>query len=481
MSARRSYRRTTILMIGCVGLLVGLAFTRFGNELSTTWLLVLSPMLFVVLPRKDVFTIFSVFALMFVIGHIRGQSFMTSLSPYQELNGKKVTILAVADTDAQYNDRKQFEFEVTKINIVEPKYGKVVGKMKIAGFGINSVFKGDNLHIEGKLYQTRGSKQASIGFATIGLESRNDSAIDKARREFAAGVSNVLPDPQAPFGLGLLIGQKTTLGEDATAWLSMVGLTHIIAVSGYNLTIIVRFVHRIFGKRSRYQTVLYAFVIIGLFLLTTGFSASIVRAAIVCGLSLVAWYYGRKFKPLLILLLTAAITAFWYPVYLWSDIGWYLSFLAFFGVLILAPLITIRLFRRQPKPLTSAVIESFCAQLMTAPLIMYIFGQFSTVSLVSNMLVVVLIPLAMLFTLMAGIAGMINPAGLAVLALPAKILLSYILYVAYILSQIPHSVVDVGISVLAMSVFYAAIIIITMTLWSKTKDNHDIITDETLI
>ena len=91
--------------------------------------------------------------------------------------------------------------------------------------------------------------------------------------------------------------------------LAAVGLTHIIAVSGYNLTIIIRAMRRLLTKRSKYQSTLLSFGLIAVFLLVTGFSASIVRAAIVSGLSLIAWYYGRAFRPLLLILLSAVITA----------------------------------------------------------------------------------------------------------------------------------------------------------------------------
>ncbi len=40
---------------------------------------------------------------------------------------------------------------------------------------------------------------------------------------------------------------------------------------------------------------------------------------------------------MVLILVAAALTAGWNPVYIWSDIGWYLSFLAFFGILMLAP------------------------------------------------------------------------------------------------------------------------------------------------
>ena len=124
------------------------------------------------------------------------------------------------------------------------------------------------------------------------------------------------------------------------------------------------------------------------------------RAAVVCCLGLAAWYYGRTVQPVVLLLTAAAITGLANPLYVWGNVSWYLSFLAFFGVLVLAPVITRRLYgERQPRFLTVILLESLCAEAMTLPYVLYIFGQMSTVSTLANVLVAVLIPPAMLLSL----------------------------------------------------------------------------------
>src|SRR5690606_1903143 len=145
------------------------------------------------------------------------------------------------------------------------------------------------------------------------------------------------------FGMGLLVGVRNTLPEETSEQLRHVGLTHIIAVSGYNLTVIVMACRRLLAKRSKFQTTFACLALIGVFLLLTGSHPPIVRAAVISVLSIGAWYYGRKVKPLVILMVAAAITVLANPVYLWSSVSWWLSFLAFFGVLVLAPLVAKRL------------------------------------------------------------------------------------------------------------------------------------------
>src|SRR5690606_35008252 len=149
-------------------------------------------------------------------------------------------------------------------------------------------------------------------------------------------------------------------------------------------------------KRSKYQAFISSVVLIAGFIAITGASPAIVRAAVVTLLSLVAWYYGRRIHPVLVILLGAALTAGISPLYIWHDLGWWLSFLAFGGVLLIGALRTKRLFGDKKVPLLAQVaVETTSAQLMAVPLIMYVFGDFSVVALLANMAVVPLIPFAM--------------------------------------------------------------------------------------
>jgi competence protein ComEC len=282
----------------------------------------------------------------------------------------------------------------------------------------------------------------------------------------------------ASFGLGILIGQRSTLPEAVHDDLLKVGLVHIIAVSGYNLTIILRACHRLLGTRSKYQTLVLSVTLICTFLLITGASASIVRASIVSGLSLLAWYYGRNFKPVTLILLAAAITALASPLYVWSDLGWYLSFLAFYGVLVLAPQIRYRFVppRWRSSVLLCVALESLCAELMTLPLILYIFGQMSHASLVANVVIATLVPLAMLLTLIAGLAGSFVMPIAGWLAWPAVVLLTYMLDTAHLLASVPHIFTEnIGFSLAFMLAMYGLILLINLVLHSRLRRNRAII------
>lgn len=410
-------------------------------------------------------------------GMWRGSVYMHRLSQYDALQFWKISVTAVAMDDGVYNKNQQIEFYA---NNIETDAGQALtGKILVSGFGLNTVFQGDELRISGKLYPGFGSYQGRMSFSQISLVSHHENIITSAKRKFSTGMITALPEPEGSFSLGLLVGQRATLPNETKQDLLMVGLTHIIAVSGYNLTIILRASKNIFSKYSKRLATLFAVGLIITFLLLTGLSASIVRAAIVSMLSIFAAYYGRQFKALNLIMLAAAITALANPVYLWSDASWYLSFLAFFGVMVLAPAVALRIHPKlRDHLLIMVAIESVCAEIMTLPYVLHQFGQMSLIGLLANVLVVVLIPLAMVLGLIAGLAGMIVPSICGWFAWPAKILLTYMLDIAHALASLPHIFLQhLALTTWQMLVLYLVSFGLCTALWFKNKQESGKITD----
>lgn len=480
---RRRFRRTTVITLGLIAFLAGLGLARTGIALPVMYVWISLLVLFVGVRKFGATALLSVLLFGGVFGWWRGSNFLKQMEPYRQLSGRQVVILATVHSDAVYSDQGQLSFDVDRIMFSEPITMRVPGRIAVQGFGEQAVYRGDVLRIEGRLQPTKGSRQARLSFSQFSAVARNQAIMEKLRRSFVAGVATALPEPAASFGLGLLIGYRTTLSEITTQQLAITGLTHIIAVSGYNLTIIIRSVRRLLTRRSKYQQTVVAIVMMVLFLLVTDFSASIIRASIVSALSLAAWYYGRRFKPLLIIALAATLTAGWNPLYIWSDVGWYLSFLAFFGILVISPLAVTWLFskhKRQPE-IVLLLIETTSAQLMTAPLILFIFSRVSLVGLVSNLLIAPLVPLAMVLTLVAGLSGMVTPVLAGWLAWPARMLLGYMLEVVALFARIPNALIKRSISLGQMLLMYTIIVLCTLVVWRIMKLKYDKITEKDII
>lgn len=472
------FRRPTLLAAFCASLLVGLGMARIVafDPLLAAGCLVLAVFC---IRRQGIPALCTLLLLGLSVGGLRGTQYMQKLEQYNEVTGTKVVLVGRAASDSSYGRRSQVTFELTDARTVSGQAVRLVGTIGVSGFGENVIFRGDTVQVEGKLRPGSGSKQAWMSFARISLVKRTDSPIEKVRREFGAGMQSALPEPQASFGMGILIGQNTTLPKPVYEDLLAVGLVHIIAVSGYNLTILVRACWRLLGSRSKYQTTLISLLLIGGFLLLTGASASIVRASVVSVLSIAAWYYGRNFKPVALILLAAAGTALVNPLYPWSDLGWYLSFLAFYGVMVLGPLVRYRLLpeRLRESTVVLIMVESICAEIMALPLILYIFGQTSLAGVLSNVLIAAFVPLAMLLAVIAGLAGVLITPLAGWVAWPAVVILTYMLDTAHLLASIPHVFVEqLYISLAGMFLLYGIVLLVNLVLYSRVKQDRAILT-----
>ncbi len=472
MKPKLVVRRTTFLIICLSSFLIGLVLAHW-YLVSDAWiapgLAIIFLTVFAWRKKQRNLLACGVIILSFGLGWWRGSAYAVRVAQYNQFFGRQVSLKVTALEDGVYSDKHQLTFAAGSIEVTSPGRTKLPGQINVEGLGQSAVYRGDELLVSGKLFPRRGSNQAGISFASVTLVARHPSWIDTLRRKFIVGLQNVLPESLASFGLGLLIGQRSTLSQNVLDMLTAVGLIHIVAVSGYNLTVITQNMQKLLAKRSRYQTVVGSLVLIGVFLMLTGQSASIVRAAVVSVISLITWYYGRTVRPVLILLLSAAITAGINPLYIWSNVGWYLSFTAFFGVLVLAPEIQKALPKKASKfVLTGILLETISAQLCTLPVILLVFGRLSVVSIAANILVVPVVPFAMLFTLIAGVSGMLG-ALTGIFALPAKLLLRYMVDVSSLFARVPHANVQVGINFWQMIVLYLLVILLTTILYYKNR------------
>ena len=465
----RRYRRGTCVLVVCLGVLAGLGFARVSGD-GQLWLCWGMALPLLAVWRKQNMALL-VLLLVFgaTIGWWRGSVYLRTLGAYEPLYLHATTLSVQASEDAVYGKTKQMSFTADHITL--PSGRVLTGKIQVSGFGANAIFQGDELRVTGKLYPGYGAYQGRLSFALINVVQHHTTLVATIRRNFVAGTQSALPEPLAPFVMGLLVGQRATLPQDVKDDLQKVGLTHIIAVSGYNLTIILQASRRVLGKRSKRLSTFLSLVLIAVFLLLAGASASIVRAAIVSMVSIATAYYGRSFQPLSLICFAAAITAYADPVYIWSDLSWYLSFLAFFGVMIVSPLMQARWPGKWHQNIVGAVaLESVCAEMMSLPFVLYIFGQMSLVGLPANILVVTMVPLAMLLGVVAGLAGMLAPAIAGWFSWPAKELLNYMLDTAHIIAHLPHIFIENrSLPLQYMLALYLLIALFCLSLRHKTK------------
>jgi competence protein ComEC len=471
-------KRTNKIILFCLGILSGIEVAKFLKvSLDVSWLIFALVLLILSVSKQAKYlSMMCVFAGAFLIGWHRGADSYQRLQDYQPLQDKEVRLLVVAKTDGFYTDKAQTEFVAGNIQLEDPLVKDLTGQMTISGYGATSIVRGDHVRVVGKMNDGFGNRQGFVRFAQLEVVGRSRSAIESFRREFQNSLYSSLPEPQGSFANGLLLGQRSGLPDEYEQSLRDVGLTHIIAVSGYNLTILADIVRKHMLKRSKYMSTVLSLSLVFGFILIAGNSPSINRAGIVATLSIVASYFGRTFKPLVLIGLPAAVTAYLSPLSLWFDVGWWLSFLAFFGILVVAPVLTKLLKIKSNKLLSQVVVESVSASLMTLPLVLFIFGKLPLLALIANILVVPLVPLAMLGSALTGFVALIVPEIVGYISWATSYLLLYLLDVAVLLSRIPKAVVSIYISFWSMLAIYF-ILIITVIGLSKRVAKRAIITD----
>lgn len=146
--------------------------------------------------------------------------------------------------------------------------------------------------------------------------------------------------------------------------------------------------------------------------------------------------------------------------------------MAFFGVMILGPQVRNRLFKGKPRGIVGELVtETLSAQIMTLPIILYIFKTSSFIALPANVLVVPLIPIAMLLSFITGLSGMLTAPIAGWIAFPARFILTYLLDIATVFSRIPHIKFSVSVSLSAILGMYAILLFTLIVLWRKNKQS----------
>lgn len=336
----------------------------------------------------------------------------------------------------------------------------------------SDIKRGDIVSVQSIVKEGFGSFPISMSRATIlSIVRPLPGDIGRVVRDwFADKVRASIPEPQASLGIGFLTGQKSALPEDLSDALKVAGLTHIVVASGYNLTILVRMARRLFVRISKYLAAVSSGVMITMFMAITGLSPSMTRAGLVSGLSLLAWYYGHRFHPLVLLPFAAAITVAIQPSYVWGDLGWQLSFAAFAGVMIVAPLLQKYFYgEKEPGILRQILGETISAHIVTIPIIAIGFGVISNVAIIANLLVVPFVPIAMLLTFICGMWSIFALPFSWLVATPTTWLLTYMTNVATFVSELSWAQSEIQLESWMWGVYVLAIVIGCIWMTRATK------------
>lgn len=404
-----------------------------------------------------------------VLGLWRGAIHDYELRPYDHVGTQQIRLTGTVREDV---DRDRHGSLLLRIEDASLESRQLPGMLRVTIAAEADIKRGDRVVIRGSVSEGFGGFAAVMHRAKLERVMRPEpgDVARQVRDGFANQVRKVVDEPAVSLGLGYLLGQRRGLPEELALALQAAGLTHIVVASGYNLTILVRIARRLLVKVSKYLATLSAASMIVGFIAVTGMSPSMSRAGLVTGLALLAWYYGRRFHPLVLLPFAAAMTLLANPSYGWGDLGWQLSFAAFAGVMIVAPLMQRYFFGEKRPGLVRQIIgETVAAFIVTLPILLVAFGQFSVVAIIANVLVLPLVPLAMLLTFLTGLAVMTVPMLGEVIGQLVEWLLSYMIWVAQLLAGLPWAQMEVSIAPWLAVVAYVALSACCAYVWRVTR------------
>jgi competence protein ComEC len=347
---------------------------------------------------------------------------------------------------------------------------------------------GDLLEVTGKLetpptledfdyreYLARHGVYSSIAYPKVTLLATGQGSplwagLYDLRADLGSALADALPEPEASLAEGILLGRRTSLPPSLSQAFNDTGTSHLLAVSGYNVTLVaglfIAGLAWLIGRRRAAWLALAA--IVGYAFLVGG-QPSVQRAAVMGGLYVAATALGRQSGALQALALAGAgMTAF--DPQLVKDASFQLSFASTLGLIVFAPGLRSHLERALmpgdgddslPGPVRAAVellAVTLSAVAFTLPIVAVDFGRISLVALPANLLTVPTFPLIMITAALTAVGGMVSStvgAFLGWLTWPA---VAYLRAVVEAMADIPSAAVSIdGFEAWHAAVYYAAL------------------------
>ena len=245
------------------------------------------------------------------------------------------------------------------------------------------------------------------------------TAVYAVKERARTTIARLVAEPEASLLQGIVLGVRASIPRDLYDLFNATGTSHILVISGANLTIIAALFSRVFGRLlGKRRAFWFTMGGIGLYVLLVGAEPAVARAALMAGLYLTALYLGRQATAYVSLcasgLLLTAINSF----ELW-DVGFQLSFAATLGLILFTPALD-RFFERGlervlpqerakklVRYLNDLLIVTLAAQILTLPLMLYHFGRVSLVAPLANLLILPAQPAIMIVGGLATVIGLI--------------------------------------------------------------------------
>ena len=344
-------------------------------------------------------------------------------------------------------------------------YSKPLAARNYMGFDYSSYLKTK------KIFGTADLKNEDVKIISNNNSNIILNKIYKLRHFMKTKIEEVLPKETAGLCLGMLIGETSEIGEDLQGNFRDSNLSHILAVSGANVSYIIVSITYVFNKlcfRKKFSKIISIILLI-LFMLLTGCTASVNRACIMAILMLIADLLHRKSDVYNNLAISALILLIINP-YTILDIGFKLSYMGTIGIVFLHDKISnfIKVNNKIGKYFLEMILVTTCANLAIIPIMMYHFNTISLTFYFSNVLAGPILGIVVIMGFIMFFVSLISNFLAIPIAFILNIMLNFIIKIAEITANMPLS----KIIVITPSIFFIIcwyVIITAITYKTKVK------------
>jgi competence protein ComEC len=281
---------------------------------------------------------------------------------------------------------------------------------------------------------------ANVEIISRGHGSKIKSVLFSIKEKFLEKMNLAIKSPESLLMGGLILGEKSAFDQSLRQSFVNTGTIHIVALSGYNVTIVAEWFMKLFKFLPQQLGIGMGILAIFFFVLMTGGSSTAIRAGIMATLALVARATGRNYDVARALVLAGVFMIILNPFVLVYDVSFQLSFIATIAVIFFAPRIE-KYFTWITDRFQLRDIVSFtcAAYIFVLPFILYKMGNLSIVALPANVLILPFIPFTMFLGFLTGFAGL----AFYMLAVPfgfiSYLFLHYELWVVSFFSNLPFA------------------------------------------
>ena len=426
--------------------------------------------------KKEIFIII----IIAVFAFVKFMFFSPVVPSYKKVIGKEVSFTGIVQANPDVRFKNQ--------NLIISPVGKDVSIL-VSTDRDSEISYGDKVEVKGVLeepenFTTKTGKEFNykryllnqdifyvMKNASVKVFSSNNASklkfyLYKVRLSFMKNINRVITYPESDLANGLVLGARGGFDADLKQEFINTGTIHIIALSGYNITIVAEGVMKVLILfLSQTVSIVFGIFIIILFIIMTGGTATAIRAGIMAVILLFARMTGRTYDAGRALLIAGILMIAYNPRTI-TDISFQLSFLATFGVLFITPLVIgwVRFLPMRFK-FRELVATTMGATISVLPILIYQTGVVSIVSIPTNILILPLIPVTMLFIFITGVVGFVSPLLSLPFAYISHLLLSYILSVIHFANSLSFA----SFSIQSFPLTFTTIIYMFLIYWVFKK------------